>query len=133
MTAIVSLAPAIGASDKETAIAVANVVAFGLAGMLTYPYLAHACLDSPGAVGMFLGTAVHDTSQVVGAALTYSQLYCEPAVVKVSGGATCWRSSCPAGLFMWGDLGWPGSSLAWRGGAAWRGVAGRDGERRGVA
>ena len=83
VTAIVSLAPAIGATDKETAIAVANVVAFGLFGMLTYPYLAHACLDSPGAVGLFLGTAVHDTSQVVGAALTYSQLYSDPAVVKV--------------------------------------------------
>ena len=25
--------------------------------------------------GLFLGTAVHDTSQVVGAALTYKQLY----------------------------------------------------------
>ena len=35
-------------------------------------------------MGLFLGTAVHDTSQVVGAALTYSQLFSDPAVVKVA-------------------------------------------------
>ena len=74
VTAIVSVAPAIEADEREVAYAVANVVAFGLFGMLIYPYLAHAVLGSSETIGLFLGTAVHDTSQVVGAALTYKQI-----------------------------------------------------------
>ena len=44
VTAIVSTAPAIDADERDVAYAVANVVAFGLFGMLVYPYLAHALL-----------------------------------------------------------------------------------------
>jgi uncharacterized integral membrane protein (TIGR00698 family) len=84
VTAIVSTAPAIDADEREVAYAVANVVAFGLFAMLTYPYLAHALLPSPAAIGLFLGTAVHDTSQVVGAALTYKQIYGDDVVLRVA-------------------------------------------------
>jgi uncharacterized integral membrane protein (TIGR00698 family) len=84
VTAIVSTAPAIDADEREVAYAVANVVAFGLLGMLTYPYLAHAMLGSSETIGLFLGTAVHDTSQVVGAALTYQQVYGDDVVLRVA-------------------------------------------------
>lgn len=84
VTAIVSTAPAIDADEREVAYAVANVVAFGLFGMLTYPYLAHALLGSSETIGLFLGTAVHDTSQVVGAALTYKQVYGDDVVLRVA-------------------------------------------------
>ncbi len=84
VTAIVSTAPAIEADEREVAYAVANVVAFGLFGMLVYPYLAHALLPGSAAIGLFLGTAVHDTSQVVGAALTYRQIYGDDAVLRVA-------------------------------------------------
>lgn len=84
VTAIVSTAPAIEADEREVAYAVANVVAFGLFGMLVYPYLAHALLPGSAAIGLFLGTAVHDTSQVVGAALTYRQIYADDAVLRVA-------------------------------------------------
>jgi uncharacterized integral membrane protein (TIGR00698 family) len=84
VTAIVSTAPAIEADEREVAYAVANVVAFGLFGMLAYPYLAHALLPGSAAIGLFLGTAVHDTSQVVGAALTYRQIYADDAVLRVA-------------------------------------------------
>src|SRR6186997_1850493 len=84
VTAIVSVAPAIEADEREVAYAVANVVAFGLFGMLTYPYLAHAVLGSSETIGLFLGTAVHDTSQVVGAALTYKQVYGDDIVLRVA-------------------------------------------------
>ena len=84
VTAIVSTAPAIDADEREVAYAVANVVAFGLFGMLAYPYLAHALLPGSGAIGLFLGTAVHDTSQVVGAALTYRQIYADDVVLRVA-------------------------------------------------
>ncbi len=84
VTAIVSTAPAIDADEREVAYAVANVVAFGLFGMLTYPYLAHALLTRSETIGLFLGTAVHDTSQVVGSALTYKQLYADDVVLRVA-------------------------------------------------
>ena len=84
VTAIVSVAPAIEADEREVAYAVANVVAFGLFGMLVYPYLAHAVLGSSETIGLFLGTAVHDTSQVVGAALTYKQVYGDDVVLRVA-------------------------------------------------
>ena len=84
VTAIVSTAPAIEADEREVAYAVANVVAFGLFGMLTYPYFAHAFLGSSETIGLFLGTAVHDTSQVVGAALTYKQVYADDVVLRVA-------------------------------------------------
>lgn len=84
VTAIVSTAPAIDADEREVAYAVANVVAFGLIGMLVYPYLAHAILGSSETIGLFLGTAVHDTSQVVGAALTYKQVFGDDVVLRVA-------------------------------------------------
>jgi uncharacterized integral membrane protein (TIGR00698 family) len=84
VTAIVSTAPAIEADEREVAYAVANVVAFGLFGMLAYPYLAHALLNGSATVGLFLGTAVHDTSQVVGAALTYKQLFDDDVVLRTA-------------------------------------------------
>lgn len=84
VTAIVSTAPAIEADEREVAYAVANVVAFGLFGMLTYPYLAHAVLPTSETIGLFLGTAVHDTSQVVGSALTYKQVYGDDVVLRVA-------------------------------------------------
>ncbi|MEZ5288011.1 MAG: putative sulfate exporter family transporter [Vicinamibacterales bacterium] len=84
VTAIVSTAPAIEADEREVAYAVANVVAFGLFGMLVYPYLAHALLARSETIGLFLGTAVHDTSQVVGAALTYKQVYGDDVVLRTA-------------------------------------------------
>jgi uncharacterized integral membrane protein (TIGR00698 family) len=84
VTAIVSTAPAIEADEREVAYAVANIVAFGLFGMLTYPYFAHAFLPTSETIGLFLGTAVHDTSQVVGAALTYKQVYGDDVVLRVA-------------------------------------------------
>ena len=84
VTAIVSTAPVIEADEPEVAYAVANVVTFGLFGMLAYPYLAHAFLDPSATVGLFLGTAIHDTSQVVGAALTYRQMFDDDVVLRVA-------------------------------------------------
>ncbi len=82
VTAIVSTAPAIKADEKEVAYAVANVTLFGLIGMFLYPYLAHALLKTSEQVGLFLGTAVHETSQVVGAALTYKEVFNDEVVLK---------------------------------------------------
>ena len=56
---------------------VANVTLFGLVAMLTYPYLAHALFGAAfrRRSGLFLGTGIHDTSQVIGAALSYKDIF----------------------------------------------------------
>jgi uncharacterized integral membrane protein (TIGR00698 family) len=75
VTAIVSTAAAIRAPQREMAYAVTNITLFGLLAMLAYPQLAPHLLQSPEQIGLFFGTAIHDTSQVVGAALTYRDLH----------------------------------------------------------
>ena len=76
VTAITALAPAIQAPPRDIAVAVANTVLFGTVGMLTYPYLFHWLCDANSQqVGMMLGVAVHDTSQVLGSALSYKETF----------------------------------------------------------
>ncbi len=73
-TAVIAVAPVIRARNEETAFAVACVVLFGSIGMVVYPLLAgHFFAESNLHAGIFLGTAIHDTSQVVGAGMIYSQ------------------------------------------------------------
>jgi uncharacterized integral membrane protein (TIGR00698 family) len=98
VTAIVSTAPAIEADEREVAYAIANVVAFGLFGMLVYPYVAHAVLERSESVGLFLGTAIHDTSQVVGASLTYRQMYADDVVLRVATVTKLTRNLCLAAV-----------------------------------
>lgn len=75
-TAIVATAPAIGAKDQEVAYAVANITVFGIIAMLVYPYLANVLFSGNLVmVGLFLGTAIHETAQVTGGALIYDQAF----------------------------------------------------------
>lgn len=85
ITATLAVAPSIEADEKEVAYTVANVTLFGLAAMLFYPYLAHALFElQPGAAGLFLGAAIHDTSQVMGAAIAYKEVYASEKALEVA-------------------------------------------------
>lgn len=85
ISAIVATAPAIGAEDDEVSYAAGCITLFGLIALLTYPWLTHAVFaGDPNQTGLFLGTAVHDTSQVTGAALLYSQWYDAPRALEVA-------------------------------------------------
>ncbi len=84
VTAISALAPVIKAREEEIGLAVSNVVVWGAAGMIMYPFLAHWMFaGSATQIGLFLGLAVHDTSQVMGAAATYASTFGNAAVLKV--------------------------------------------------
>lgn len=73
-TAIAATAPVIRARAEEVGAALCCVVLIGGTGMLVYPWLAHELFaTNPRAAAVFLGTSIHDTSQVVGAALLYEQ------------------------------------------------------------
>lgn len=84
VTAILSVAPAIKAKEEEVAYAVANVTLFGLLGMFTYPYLVPLLFNASEQIGIFLGVAVHDTAQVVGAALTFREVYGDDVAFQVA-------------------------------------------------
>ena len=76
VSAIVSAAPCIDASDEEVSYAVANITLFGLLAMFVYPFLAHALFSrNPIMAGMFLGTSIHDTAQATAGGLIYDAQY----------------------------------------------------------
>ncbi len=84
-SAIVATGPAIDAEEEEIAYAIANITVFGLLAMFLYPYLAHILFDhAPTVAGLFLGTAIHETAQVAGAGLIYSQIYDAPRVLDAA-------------------------------------------------
>jgi len=92
-TAVVALSPVIRARHAETAFAVTCVVLFGCIAMLCYPWVAgHFFAASPRYAGIFLGTAIHDTSQVVGAALMYSQQAHQPEALAAASVAKLLRN-----------------------------------------
>jgi len=84
-TAIVATAPAIAAQEDEVSYSVACVTLFGVAAMLVYPFAGYWLFDGdPFAAGLFMGTSVHETSQVAGAGLVYQQFYDEPRALDVA-------------------------------------------------
>ncbi len=85
VTAALAVAPVIDADDREVAYTVAIVTLFGAIAMFVDPYLAHAVFGGTSAsVGLFLGTGIHDTSQVMGAALSYKELFHDERALKVA-------------------------------------------------
>lgn len=84
-TAIVATAPTIGAREEETSFAVACIALFGLLAMLLYPFAAHWLFNGESLhSGLFLGTAVHDTAQVVGAGMAYREYYADARALEVA-------------------------------------------------
>lgn len=84
-TAIVATAPTIGARDDETAYAVACITLFGVAAMLVYPFAAHWVFAADAfKSGLFLGTAVHETSQVAGSGLVYQEYFGDARALDVA-------------------------------------------------
>jgi uncharacterized integral membrane protein (TIGR00698 family) len=76
VTAIAATAPVIRARDVEVSYATACISLFGLAALVVHPLVAAAAFPgNPQLAGMFLGTAIHDTSQVAGAALLYEEQF----------------------------------------------------------
>ncbi|HZU86921.1 MAG TPA: putative sulfate exporter family transporter [Anaerolineaceae bacterium] len=72
-TAIIATAPVIEASEEEMGFAVATITLFGLLAVLVYPIIGHAFGISDQAFGLWAGTAVNDTSQVVAVGAIYSE------------------------------------------------------------
>ncbi len=111
-TAIVATGPVIGATEDEVSYAVGCITVFGLLALIGYPFAAHALFAAdPREAGLFLGTAIHDTSQVVGAGLLYLQQFASSEALDVATVTKLVRN-----LFMLGVI--PLAALLNRGDAA---------------
>jgi len=84
-TAIVATAPVINAKKTEIAYAIANITLFGVIAMILYPYFAEWYFESePLKSGLFLGTSIHETSQVAAAGLIYDQQFNSPETLNAA-------------------------------------------------
>jgi len=85
VSAIVAASPAINANEEETAYAVSVITVFGLIAVITYPIIAYFLFGgNPIKAGLWLGTSIHDTSQVTGAAIVFSDMWDLPVALDVA-------------------------------------------------
>ena len=71
-SAIAITAPLIKAKDEETSYAVATIALWGLVAIILYPEVAKLIQVTDFEFGVFAGTAIHATPQVVGAGYMFS-------------------------------------------------------------
>ena len=84
-TAIMATAPVIKANKNEVSYAIANITLFGILSMLIYPYFANFYFNGePLLIGLFLGTSIHETSQVAAAGLIYEQQFSRPETLNIA-------------------------------------------------
>ncbi len=84
-TAIMAMAPVINAKKNEISYAIANITLFGILSMLIYPYFANFYFNGESLfIGLFLGTAIHETAQVAAAGLIYDQQFNSPETLNIS-------------------------------------------------
>jgi len=84
-TAIMATAPVIKANKNEVSYAIANITLFGILSMLIYPYFANFYFNNePLLIGLFLGTSIHETSQVAAAGLIYDQQFNSPETLNIA-------------------------------------------------
>lgn len=72
-TAIAVCSPLIGAKEEETGYAIGTVAIWGLIAIILYPEIARSLGASDTVFGVFAGTAIHSTPQVVGAGFIFSE------------------------------------------------------------
>ena len=71
-TAIVAVAPVIEAKEEDVSFAVATITFFGTLAVVLYPIIGYFLGVSDRTFGLWVGTAVNDTSQVVAAGAAFS-------------------------------------------------------------
>jgi uncharacterized integral membrane protein (TIGR00698 family) len=86
-SAIAALAPAVGAKEEETGLAVSGITLFGLASMFLYPYLflntavGDWLAQNSNVYAVWVGSGIHETAQVIAAAGTLGPDVTRPAML----------------------------------------------------
>ena len=71
-SAIVAVAPVIGAKDQDVAFSISTIFLFNIIAVFIFPAIGHFLNLSDTGFGMWAGTAINDTSSVVAAGYSYS-------------------------------------------------------------
>ena len=80
-TAIAVAAPVIEADDNDTAFAITTVTLFGLVAVFVLPLLGHVFGMSQLELGVWAGTSIHQTPQVVAAGFSYGPIAGDVATI----------------------------------------------------
>ena len=72
-SAIAAVAPAVHANDDETSVALGTVFMLNAVALVVLPLVGHALGLTPERFGVYAALAVHDTSSVVGAAMSFGE------------------------------------------------------------
>jgi uncharacterized integral membrane protein (TIGR00698 family) len=80
-SAIVAVAPVLDANEEEVSFAVATITLFGLLAVLVYPFIGNWLALTDRSFGLWAGTAVNDTSQVVAVGAIFSEAALNVATV----------------------------------------------------
>ena len=84
-TAILALAPSIKAKKTEITYAIANITVFGIFAMFIYPFLGNLLFSiDDTSIGIFIGSSIHETAQVAGSAMIYSEQFSRPDVIGIA-------------------------------------------------
>ena len=75
VTAIMVSSSILKSKDQDVAVAVIIVVLWGSIAVLTYPFFVELFFLTDLAKGIFLGVSIHDTSQVLAAAMVHNDLH----------------------------------------------------------
>lgn len=73
-SAIAAMAPAISATQSQTAVAMAVIFLLNAVGLVVFPIVGHLIGMSQEAFGLWAAVAIHDTSSVVGATAAYGSV-----------------------------------------------------------
>lgn len=85
ITAILASAPFTKAKDNEIAYATFVITIIGTIALFFYPYIGFGILNNNTyQVGVFLGTSIHDTSQVIASSLIYASQFDNQEVINIS-------------------------------------------------
>lgn len=79
-SAIAAMAPAINATQEQTAIAMAIIFLLNALGLIIFPFIGTMFNIDESAFGLWSAIAIHDTSSVVGAATQYGIIATEIAI-----------------------------------------------------
>ena len=84
VTAIMASSTILKSKDQDVAVAVLIVVLWGSIAVLTYPFFVELFFLTDLAKGIFLGVSIHDTSQVLAAAMVHSDLHPNQKTLEIA-------------------------------------------------
>ena len=84
VTAIMASSTILKSKDQDVAVAILIVVLWGSIAVLTYPFFVELFFLTDLAKGIFLGVSIHDTSQVLAAAMVHSDLHPNQKTLEIA-------------------------------------------------